>query len=77
MRNIDQKYRGTGFKGDIDKCTISNFKYLLRDNAWVDVLINENASESYGSILCKFTDLYNITFPKMEVKIKRKNFISP
>ena len=40
-------------------------------------MINENASESYGSILCKFTDLFNITFPKKEVKIKRKNFISP
>lgn len=77
MRTIDQKYHRTSFKRDIDKYTISNFKYLLKDNAWANVLINENASESYGSILCKFTDLYNITFPKKEVKIKRKNFISP
>ena len=40
-------------------------------------LSNENAREAYDSFLSKFTDLYNITFLKKEVKIKTENLISP
>ena len=40
----------TTFKGDINKDTISDFKYLLKDVAWTDKFSNENASEAYDSL---------------------------
>ena len=52
----------TSFKGDINKDTISDFKYLLKNVTWIDVLSNKNAIEAYDSFLPKFTDLYNIAF---------------
>ena len=64
-------------KRGIDEGLIGDFKYLLRNIAWTDVLSNKNASEAYDSFLSKFTDLYNIAFPKKEVKIKIKNLMSP
>ena len=67
----------TTFKRDINKDTISSFKYLLKNVAWRDVWNNENASEACDSFLSKFTDLYDIAFPKKQVKIKIKNLMSP
>ena len=75
----NEKYHSndvTTFKRDINKDTISDFKYLLKHVAWTDVLNNENASETCDSFLSKFNDLYNIAFPKKQVKIKIKNIIS-
>ena len=46
----------TAFKIDINKDTISDFKYLLKNVTWPTASINENVSEAYDSFLSKFTD---------------------
>ena len=49
----NEKYHSndfTTFKGDINKDTISDFKYLLKDVVWTDKFSNENASEAYDSL---------------------------
>ena len=56
---------------------ISSDFNLFKNIAWTNVLSNENANEAYDSFLSKFTDLYNVAFPKKEVKTKTKNLMSP
>ena len=67
----------TTFKRDITKVTISDYKYLVKDIVWTNVLGDKNASEAYNSFLSKFTGLYNIVFMKKEVKIKTKKLMGP
>ena len=56
---------------------ISSDFNLFKNITWTNVLSNENANEAYDSFLSKFTDLYNVVFPKNEVKTKTKNLMSP
>ena len=56
---------------------ISSDFNLFKNIAWTNVLSNENANEAYDSFLSKFTDSYNVAFPKKEVKTKTKNLMSP
>ena len=56
---------------------ISSDFNLFKNIAWTNVLSNENTNEAYDSFLSKFTDLYNVAFPKKEVKTKTKNLMSP
>ena len=61
----------------MNKGTISDLKYLLKNIAWSDALSVKNASETYVSFFSKFTDLCKIAFLEKEVKIKTKNLMSP
>ena len=61
----------------MNKDTISDLKYLLKNIAWSDALSVKNASEAYVSFFSKFTDLCKIVFLEKEVKIKTKNLMSP
>ena len=61
----------------MNKDTISDFKYLLKNIASFDALSVKNASEAYVSFFSKFADLCKIAFLEKEVKIKTKNLMSP
>ena len=56
-------------------------KKILRtfsqEKHWIFFKEIDNLNESYSKLLYDFSLLYEESFPKLEIKIKQKNLISP
>ena len=67
----------TLYKRMINSETIDDFKFLLQNVQWGDVLNNASPNGAYDKFLTKFNELYNIAFPETKIEIKTKNLLSP
>ena len=64
-------------KRHINKNSINDFNNLLHEENWNDIFSINNANDSYDLFLKYFLKHYEIAFPKIEIKIKTKNLLSP
>ena len=64
-------------KREINDKSIAYFKTLLSIVDWKHVLNENSSNNAYNEFLRIFFGLYNETYPKQKIKIKRKSFNSP
>ena len=65
------------YKRTINTATKENFKNILARKTWDYIKEIDNPNEAYSKFLYDFSSLYEEAFPKLEIKIKQKNLISP
>ena len=65
------------YKRTINTATKENFKNILARKTWDYIKEIDNPNEAYSKFLYDFSSIYEEAFPKLEIKIKQKNLISP
>ena len=65
------------YKKAINAATKENFKNIFARKTLDFFKEIDNLNESYSKLLYGFSLLYEESFPKLEIKIKQKNLISP
>ena len=74
----DNRYdKTTIIKCKIKITTINNFKSLLRNFNWGDVIKNISPNESYNIFIERFSQIYEEAFPEMKTEVKNKTLLSP
>ena len=71
--NKNKNYEKTKItKRDFSNENIQNFQFLLENIKWDQLLLSNAPNEAYNIFLKKFSDLYDVTFPKKQIEIKSK-----
>ena len=57
--------------------SVERFKQKLYETRWNDLEVSQNPDQAFKTFSNKFSNLYNASFPKKQIKLKIKDAQSP